>query len=124
MSIRTGFRLVSALVMTLTSLHVLAQPVASGTAPNEASAAASAVPAKSARAANRALRRQVYAAIVKHQEINAGNISIVASNGAVTLNGTVSDPAQIDTVTNIARAVPGVVSVVTRLTVKKSFSGE
>lgn len=124
MSIRMGFRLASGLVITLASLQVSAQSATSGTVPNDASVAASAVPAQSTRAANRALRRQVYAAIVRHQEIDAGNISVIASNGAVTLKGTVTDTAQIDLVTNIAKGVPGVMSVTPRLTVKKSFSGE
>lgn len=83
-----------------------------GTAPNETGQA------------NRALRKKVYAAIAKHREIDAGDISVVAKAGAVTLNGTVADPSQIATVEKIARGVPGVTSVTSRLTVKKPFGGQ
>ncbi|WP_321930936.1 BON domain-containing protein [Paraburkholderia guartelaensis] len=105
-------------------------------AQSEASAESSTVEAPSAAAAsgtmtaaeirktNRALRRKVYAAIVAHKEINAGNISVVARSGAVTLDGTVVDASQIDRVAEIARDVPGVSSVANRLTVKKPFGGQ
>ncbi|MFT0172214.1 BON domain-containing protein [Paraburkholderia mimosarum] len=77
----------------------------------------------SGRKADRALRRKVYAALGKDKAINAGNISVIAKNGAVTLSGTASDMAQIAKVEEIARAVPGVTSVTSKLTVKKSFGG-
>jgi osmotically-inducible protein OsmY len=80
--------------------------------------------AKATRQANRALRRKVYAAIVKHKEIDAGNISAIAKDGAVTLDGTVADAAQTDKVTEIAKGVPGVMSVTNRLIVKKPFGGQ
>ncbi|MEM5424261.1 MULTISPECIES: BON domain-containing protein [Paraburkholderia] len=75
------------------------------------------------RQANRAMRRKVYAAIGKDKSINAGNISVGARGGAITLNGTVSDTAQIARVEEIAKGVPGVASVTNKLTVKKSFGG-
>ena len=87
-------------------------------------AASGATTAKTTRQANRALRRKVYAAIVKHKEIDAGNISVIAKDGAVTLDGTVVDATQIDKVTEIAKGVPGVVSVTSRLTIKKPFGGQ
>jgi osmotically-inducible protein OsmY len=87
-------------------------------------AASGAATAKTTRQANRALRRKVYAAIVKHKEIDAGNISVVAMDGAVTLNGTVADAPQIDKVTEIAKGVTGVMSVTSRLTVRKPFGGQ
>jgi hyperosmotically inducible periplasmic protein len=75
------------------------------------------------RKADRALRRKVYAAIGKHKEISAGDISVVARDGAVTLNGTVTDVSQISQVADIAKGVDGVVSVTNKLTVKKPFGG-
>jgi osmotically-inducible protein OsmY len=84
---------------------------------------ASAASPVSARKANRALRRQVYAAISKHKEISAGNISVVAKGGAVTLNGTVTDASQINQVAEIAKGVPGVTSVTNKLTVEKPLGG-
>jgi len=95
---------------------------APASAPGASAMAASAGPA-TGRKANRALRRQVYNAIVKHKEISAGNISVVAKDGAVTLNGTVTDTSQIDKVAEIARGVPGVTSVTSKLTVQKPFGG-
>ncbi|WP_126282237.1 BON domain-containing protein [Burkholderia stagnalis] len=89
-----------------------------------ASAAERAAAPVSARKANHALRRQVYAAIGKHKQISAGNISIVAKGGAVTLNGTVTDASQVNEVAEIAKGVPGVTSVTNKLIVQKPFDGE
>ncbi|OLL29054.1 transporter [Burkholderia sp. SRS-W-2-2016] len=77
----------------------------------------------SGRKADRALRREVYAAIGKHKEIDAGNISVRAKGGAVTLTGTVTDTAQISSVAEIAKGVPGVTSVTNKLTVSKPLGG-
>ncbi|MGF6702466.1 osmotically-inducible protein OsmY [Paraburkholderia sp. MM5496-R1] len=84
---------------------------------------ASAAAPVSSRQANRALRRQVYAAIGKHKEISAGNISVIAKGGAVTLSGTVTEVSQINQVAEIAKGVPGVTSVTNKLTVEKPFGG-
>lgn len=124
MNIRTGIGYLWALAFAVASLGASAQPAASGPGADDVSAVASAAPAKSQRAANRALRRKVYAAVVKHQEIDAGNISVVARGGAVTLDGTVSDASQIGKVEDIVKGVPGVASVTNRLALRKSFNGE
>lgn len=113
------------------SMSAWAQPQAAASAPAQAQAAsATAAPGAASptamptdRQANRAMRRKVYAAIGKDKSINAGNISVGAKGGAITLNGTVSDPAQIARVEEIAKGVPGVTSVTNKLTVKKSFGG-
>jgi osmotically-inducible protein OsmY len=88
-----------------------------------AMAASSTVAPATGRKANRALRRKVYAAIGKHKEISAGNFSVTAKDGAVTLNGTVTDASQVDKVAEIAKGVPGVTSVTNKLTVQKPFGG-
>ncbi|HEX7931753.1 MAG TPA: BON domain-containing protein [Paraburkholderia sp.] len=75
------------------------------------------------RKADRALSRTVYAAIGKHKEISAGDISVIAKDGAVTLNGTVTDASQIDRVAEIAKGVAGVTSVINKLTVRKPLGG-
>jgi len=85
--------------------------------------AASGAAAPTGRKADRALRRKVYAAIGKYKEINAGDISVTTKDGAVTLNGTVAETAQIAKAEAIARGVPGVTSVSNKLTVKKPFGG-
>jgi hyperosmotically inducible periplasmic protein len=75
--------------------------------------------AKSARQANRALQKRIYAAIAQDREIDAGSISIKANGGAVAINGSVTDAAQIDKVTAIVQAVQGVTSVTTKLSVQR-----
>jgi hyperosmotically inducible protein len=85
--------------------------------------AASGAVAPAGRKADRALRRRVYAAIGKDKEISAGDISVIAKDGAVTLNGTVTEVAQIGKTDAIARGVSGVTSVTNKLTVKKPFGG-
>ena len=120
-------RIASAVLFALASVHAWAQPGASeaSAASNATAVAASGgMTAKDTRAANRALRRKLYAAIVKHKEITAGDISVVAKGGAVTLNGTVVDASQIDKGAEIAQGVPGVTSVTNKLTVKKPFGGQ
>ncbi|QCP52633.1 BON domain-containing protein [Trinickia violacea] len=127
MKIIKAFRLAGAGLIALTCAHTWAQgsETGAGAASNQAAVAASGgMSAKDARKANRALRRQVYAAIVKHKEINAGDISVIAKGSAVTLDGTVTDASQIDKVAEIAKGVPGVASVTNQLTVRKSFGGQ
>ncbi|WP_322044826.1 BON domain-containing protein [Paraburkholderia sp. J67] len=75
--------------------------------------------AKNVRKANRALSRKVYAALAQHKEIDAGTISVVARNGAITLDGSVKAANEIDTVAAVAKTVPGVTSVTNRLSVQR-----
>ena len=120
----TVLRMAAGLLVALTSVPAWAQSSATSTEPSAAPAASAAPAPKSDRSANRALRRKVYSAIVKHKEISAGNISVVAKGGAVTLYGTVTDPSQIDKVAEIAGGVQGVTSVTNKLTVEKPFGGQ
>jgi hyperosmotically inducible periplasmic protein len=106
------------------SMNAWSQPQQSASASAGAQGAtASGAAAPTGRQADRALRRKVYAAIGKEKTIDAGDISVRAKNGAVTLSGSVSDAAQIGKVEEIARGVPGVISVTNKLTVKKPFGG-
>ncbi|MDR6375499.1 BON domain-containing protein [Paraburkholderia strydomiana] len=121
---------IRALVMAVATLIVplstnawsQASEMASAPGGSASSASGSAAPV-TGRKADRALRRKVYAAIVKHKEIRAGDISVITKDGAVTLNGTVTDAAQIGQVADIAKAVDGVTSVTNKLAVKKPFGG-
>lgn len=116
---------IAALILAASG-NAWSQPGETASAPTgmpAASAMESAAAPVSARKANRALRGKVYAAIGKHKKISAGNISIVAKGGAVTLNGTVTDASQINEVAEIVKAVPGVTSVTNKLTVQKPFGG-
>ena len=106
---------------TMTAWSQASAP-ASATATASSASSGSAAPV-TGRKANRALRRQVYSAIVKQKDISAGNISVIAKDGAVTLNGTVTDASQVDRVAEIAKGVPGVTSVTNKLTVQKPFGG-
>ncbi|MFM0167609.1 BON domain-containing protein [Paraburkholderia sediminicola] len=125
MKTATARRLACGVLVALASVHAWSQTSETSAASNgSAMAASGAATAKATRQANRALRRKVYAAIVKHKEIDAGNISVVAKGSVVTLDGTVVDASQIDKVTEIAKGVPGVMSVTNRLTVKKPFGGQ
>jgi osmotically-inducible protein OsmY len=114
----------SAALIMLASVHAWAQASASAASNATAVAASGGKTARDMRTANRALRKKVYASIAKYKEINAGDISVVAKSGAVTLNGTVVDALQIDKVAQIAQGVPGVISVTNRLTVEKPFGGQ
>ena len=110
----------------LTSMNAWSQGGAAGAPASEqdlSTPATSGAAAPTARQADRALRRKVYAAIGKHKEISAGDISVRAKDGAVTLSGTVTDADQIGKVEGIAKGVPGVTSVTNKLTVKKPLGG-
>ena len=120
-----AFRLAIGVVFVATSMTAWSQTSETASAPDASTMAASGAAAPvTGRKANRALRRQIYNAIVKHKEISAGNISVVAKDGAVTLNGTVTDASQVGTVAEIAKGVPGVISVTNKLTVAQPFGGQ
>ncbi|EEA03078.1 transport-associated protein [Burkholderia sp. H160] len=115
------------LLIGSTCIHVWAQASesdASSVSKGTATEASGGMTAKSKWKDNFALRRKVYAAIARHKEINAGNISVVVKRDAVTLDGTVVDASQIGEATEIAKGVSGVTSVNNRLTVKKPFGGQ
>jgi hyperosmotically inducible protein len=119
-----AFRLAIGVVFVATSMTAWSQTSEAASAPGASTMAASGAAAPvTGRKANRALRRQIYNAIVKHKEISAGNISVVAKDGAVTLNGTVTDASQVGKAAEIAKGVPGVTSVTNKLTVEKPFGG-
>jgi hypothetical protein len=73
---------------------------------------------KSLKAANRALQRQVRSALVKDRSISMSNVTIRARDGAVTLQGSVPVQAQSDRATEVAKGVPGVVSVKNALSIR------
>ena len=77
--------------------------------------------ARSDRRADRALKRSIYKALGKYAEIDAGNISVVAKNGLVTLGGIVRDADQIGTVERVVKSVQGVLAVTNKLTVQRPF---
>ena len=117
-----GLRVALGVVIVVVSISAWPQDGASaGASAGTAVTASGGMTAKAVRQANRALRRKVYAALAKHKEIDAGDISITAKGGAVMLNGTVPDASQIDTVVEVAKGVEGVTSVTNKLTVQRPF---
>ncbi|MGF6727390.1 hyperosmotically inducible protein [Paraburkholderia sp. GAS41] len=76
---------------------------------------------KSDKHADRVMKKSLYKALAKHSEIDAGNISILAKNGVVTLNGTVTDADQIDIVESVVKSSPGVLAVTNKLRVQRPF---
>jgi len=119
-----AFKMAVGVLTVAASMTAWSQPSAPASATATASSASSGSAAPvTGRKANRALRRQVYSAIVKQKDISAGNISVIAKDGAVTLNGTVTDASQVDRVAEIAKGVTGVTSVTNKLTVQKPFGG-
>ncbi|SMG59526.1 BON domain-containing protein [Paraburkholderia susongensis] len=124
MKMTSGIRVTLGAVVAAVSVAAWAEASETVAAPASATdgtmvAASGATSAKTQRKANRALRRKVYAALAGHKEINAGDISVTARSGAITLNGTVTDASQIDTVVQIAKGVAGVTSVTNRLSVQR-----
>jgi osmotically-inducible protein OsmY len=114
-----------ATLVAAASMNAWSQPqdAASAAAGAQAASPTAAPAAPTGRQADRALRRKVYAAIGKDKAINAGDISVRAKNGAVTLTGTVTDSAQVGKVEEMAKSVPGVTSVTNKLTVEKPLGG-
>ena len=107
-------------LLAAASLNASAQSEASAPGATAAATSGTAVPATPS---NTRLRRAVYTAIAKHKEIHGGSIGVTARNGAVTLNGTVTDAAQVEKVAEIASGVPGVTSVTNKLMVQKPLGG-
>ncbi|MGF6971112.1 hyperosmotically inducible protein [Paraburkholderia sp. WC7.3g] len=75
--------------------------------------------AKSMTSADRALSKKVRAALVKAKDVTASGIVVRAKSGAVTLEGTVPEQAQVDTATEVAKGVAGVTSVKNALSIKE-----
>jgi osmotically-inducible protein OsmY len=122
MKTMNGLRAVLGVAIAAASISAWAQDGASaGASAATAVTASGGMTAKAARQANRSLRRKVYAALAKHKEIGAGDISITAKSGAVLITGTVPDASQISTVAEVAKGVEGVTSVTSKLTVQRPF---
>ena len=94
----------------------------SDAAATEAPAAATSAPkaaAKTAKKANRKLGYAVRKAITKAGGIDVANIVVRSKGGAITLEGTVPDQAQIDKAEVGAKGVQGVRSVSNKLRVQQ-----
>ncbi|WP_213303388.1 BON domain-containing protein [Paraburkholderia sacchari] len=128
-----AFKLAAGTMLVAASLHVYAQTAASAPAAAPAAAAPMAsaptdaaqaqvkqskADLKKAKAANRALSRKVRGALAKDKNISVANITVRAKDGAIVLQGTVPEQAQIDHATEVAKGVAGVTSVKNALTIR------
>jgi osmotically-inducible protein OsmY len=116
-------KLMSGTAIAVACLNVQAQPGSAGSAAQVASSPAQS--ANDVKAANRQLARDVRLALrkAKNQGLRYSNISVRANNGAVSLTGSVPDADQIELAKSVAKSVPGVESVNSRLIVRREMSG-
>ncbi|RZF29735.1 BON domain-containing protein [Paraburkholderia sp. UYCP14C] len=117
-------KLVGASAVVFACLNTYAQPQAVGPASAAQGTASSAPTAGEIKAANKQLVRDIRRAFrnARSQGLRASNITVRANDGVVTLTGSVPAPEQVDLATNIAKGVPGVQSVTSRVAVRKEFS--
>lgn len=108
--------LVAALAVTVAPLAVFAQNGNSSEVTASADAG-SAPSAKSIRAANGKLARNVRTAMAKAKGIDMTQLFVYAKGGVVTLSGSVPKSDQVDRAGEIAKGVSGVSSVDNRLSV-------
>ncbi|MGF6470551.1 BON domain-containing protein [Paraburkholderia youngii] len=111
----SAIKVIGGALVVLASLNAFAQ--SSDAAATEAPAAA-APTTKEAKQANRALQKKVRAKLARTKGLTVGNITVRARNGAVTLEGSVPEQAQIEIATNAAQGVEGVTSVKSALSIR------
>ncbi|WP_233869930.1 BON domain-containing protein [Paraburkholderia adhaesiva] len=121
------FKLAAATALVAASFQVYAQgdaaPAASGpTAAAQHQVNQSQAQLKQARAANRALSRKVRGVLAKDKKIDVAKITVRARDGAVELQGSVPEQAQIDHAAEVAKGVQGVTSVKNSLTIRPNQS--
>ncbi|CAB3778408.1 hypothetical protein LMG28688_00584 [Paraburkholderia caffeinitolerans] len=74
-------------------------------------AASVAAPGVDSKAADRALRKDVVRALTRTKGLNSTRITVRVKEGAVTLEGSVPEQAEVDLATQAAQSVSGVTSV-------------
>ncbi|AOK15852.1 phospholipid-binding protein [Burkholderia cepacia] len=99
------------------SVYAQSSEPAAPEAPAAAKSASKAA-AKTAKKANRKLGYAVRKAISKEQGVNVSNLVVRSKGGAITLEGSVPDAAQIDKAEAAAKGVTGVTSVTNKLSVQ------
>lgn len=126
-------KLAGGALLVAATLQAYAQTDQSTAAPGAAAPSAAASPTdaarqqfkqsrseyRAARAANRRLARQVRGALARDSRISVANITVRARDGAVTLQGSVPEAAQIDRATQVAKGVAGVKSVRSALSIRQ-----
>ncbi|KAE8753312.1 BON domain-containing protein [Paraburkholderia madseniana] len=112
-AIRT-LKLAGAVLIVVTSVNAWAQESES----SAISATTQGTSKSAVRKANRALSRKVVQALSKGG-VDTTGINVLVKGGAVTLAGSVTDPALIDKAASIAKGVSGVTSVKNALTIRE-----
>lgn len=117
-------KLVGAAAVAFACLNAHAQPQAGASAPAAQATAGSSPTPGEMKQANRQLVRDIRRAFrnARSQGLRASNVTVRANDGVVTLTGSVPTAEQVDLATNIAKGVPGVQSVTSRVAVRKEFS--
>jgi hyperosmotically inducible protein len=120
MKVLRTVKLIGGALIAVVSLNAWSQSsdAAAASAPTSAAPMSHHATAKASRKANRALGRKVLYALSKGGVPTTG-INAVAKNGAVVLEGDVTDATLIQKAGDIANGVPGVKSVKNDLTVKE-----
>ncbi|RQH06544.1 BON domain-containing protein [Paraburkholderia dinghuensis] len=124
------FKLAAATALVAASFQVYAQGDAASAAPAASGPTAAAqhqvnqsqAQLKQAKAANRALSRKVRGVLAKDKTIDVAKITVRARDGAVELQGSVPEQAQIEHATEVAKGVQGVTSVKNSLTIRPNQS--
>src|SRR5271154_1772654 len=96
-----AFQAISGALIVMASLNAYAQSSDATSAP----ATTAAPSAKATRASNRALQRKVLRALARAKGLTADNITVRARDGAVTLEGRVTDQGQSDIATQTSQGV-------------------
>jgi osmotically-inducible protein OsmY len=124
MNLKTLLKLVGATAIVFACLDAYAQPQSASSNAVAQAATGSSQSAAELRTANRQLARDVRRALrsARSQGLRASNVTVRANNGVVTLTGSVPTAEQVDLATNVARRVPGVASVTSRVAVRKELS--
>jgi hyperosmotically inducible periplasmic protein len=112
------FKLATGALLVAASFHTHAQDASATAVGENGTTTAAGQQYKSAKAANRALARRVRAALAKDKGVSVANITIRAKGGNVVIQGAVPEQSQIDRAVKVTRAVPGVNSVSSALTVR------
>lgn len=110
-----AIKAISGALIVMASLNAYAQSSDAMAAP----AMTAAPSAKSTKAANRALQRKVLKALARAKGLTADNITVRARDGAVTLEGRVTDQGQSDIAAQTAQGVAGVTSVKNALDIRE-----
>ncbi|MFM0132547.1 BON domain-containing protein [Paraburkholderia sediminicola] len=73
------------------------------------------------RKANRKLSLDVRRALAKSNGVEVSGITVLARSGDVTLTGSVPEAPQIDKASEVAKGVPGVTTVINKLTIGSPY---